>query len=357
MLKKILIKIILVTLIIYFPSQSWSLPLTSKQNRKIYLNTAENKLAFWDKLFLKKSKKEKGPLPKLKSDEEEVLVPKKVLVPKEVPVPKHEEKNEGLPIPLDEKEEEYVVGGNDVLKIVVYDEPELSKEKVRLSVDGYFNFGLIGRVRVLGLSASEIEEKLEILLKDGYILNPQVSILVEEYGSRKVFVLGAVNIPGSYELRGTTTLLEMISKAGGVKEGDKAGKKILILRKSKRGGKTITIDRKKLMDEGDLSLNVAVKNNDTIYIPAADFVFVFGEVKNPGSYELSDKNKTALSAITIAGGFTKIAAPKKTKIVRLVGGKETTIFVNIYDITKRGDKSKDIVLISEDIIIVPESLF
>lgn len=264
-----------------------------------------------------------------------------------------------FPVQSDSLEEDYLVGGNDVLKIVVYDEPELSKEKVIVSLDGYLNFGLIGKIKIIGLATSQIEEKIERFLKDGYILKPQVSVLVVEYGSRKVFVLGAVNKPGSYVLRGKTTLLEMISRAGGVldQKGKQAGKKILILRKTKKGAHTISIDRKKLMDGGDLSLNVVVQNNDTIYIPAADFIYVFGEVKNPGSYQLSNENKTILSAITIAGGFTKIASPKKTRIVRFAGGNEKTIYVNMHDITKRGDKSKNIELKSQDIIIVPESLF
>lgn len=252
-------------------------------------------------------------------------------------------------------EEEYVVGGNDILKILVYEEPELSNDKIRVSLKGFINMALIGQVKVKGLTTSEIEKKIENLLRDGYLLNPQVSVLVEEYRSRKVFVLGAVDKPSSYELRGKTTLLEMISKAGGIL--DKAGENILILRKKKRGKQNIVINRKRLMEKGDLSLNIVLQNNDAIYVPAGNFVYVFGEVKDPGSYKLNEESKTLLSAITMAGGFTEYAAPRKTKIVRVENGKEKTIFVNVDDITKRGNKSKDIELKSEDMIIVPESLF
>ncbi len=254
------------------------------------------------------------------------------------------------------EEDDYQIGGKDVLEVIVYDEPDLSKEAIRVSLDGYVNFPLIGKVNVKGLTSSQIEEKLQNLLADGYILSPQVSVLVMEYGSRKVFVLGAAKNTGSYELRGKTTLLEMISKAGGV--GKKAGDHFLVLRETERGPESIPINRKKLIDEGDLSLNVILKNNDTVYIPIADAIYVLGEVKRPGTYELSGNNRTVLSAITHASGFTKIAAPEKTKIIRVNNkGVQETIIVDLEDVMKRGQKSKDIKLKPEDVIIVPQGIF
>ncbi len=254
-----------------------------------------------------------------------------------------------------ESEDDYQISGKDVLEIIVYDEPDLSKEAIRVSLDGYINSPLIGKVNVNGLSSSQIEDKLQNLLADGYILSPQVSVLVMEYGSRKVFVLGAAKNTGSYELKGKTTLLEMISKAGGVDEN--AGDHFLILREVASGPETIVVDSKQLIDDGDLSLNVTLKNNDTVYIPPADAIYVLGEVKSPGTYELTSKNRTVLSAITHASGFTKIAAPEKTKIIRLNNGVQETIIVNLEDVIKRGQKSKDIELKSEDVIIVPQGIF
>ncbi len=256
---------------------------------------------------------------------------------------------------LAESEEDYYVGGKDVLEIIVYEEPDLSKDAIRVSLDGYINFPLIGKVNVNGLTSSQIEEKLQNLLADGYIINPQVSVLVMEYGSRKVFVLGAAKSTGSYELRGKTTLLEMISKAGGADKN--AGDNFLILRETPKGPETIIISRKELIDKGNLSLNITLLNNDTVYIPIADAIYVLGEVKSPGTYELTGNNRTVLSAITHASGFTKIAAPEKTKIVRLDNGVQETIIVNLEDVIKRGQKSKDIELKPEDVIIVPQGIF
>lgn len=87
-------------------------------------------------------------------------------------------------------------------------------------------------------------------------------------------------------------------------------------------------------------------------------VFVMGAVKNPAAYTLSkEKPTTVLEAISRAGGFTEEAAPNKTKIIRMNDGKGETIRIKITDITKKGDKSKDIPLKPDDIVFVPESMF
>ena len=251
--------------------------------------------------------------------------------------------------------EDYTVGGGDVLKIVVYDEPDLSINQIRVSIDGYINFPLLGKVNVSGLTTSELEAKLEAELKDGYILYPQISVLVIDYASRKVFILGAVNHPGSYQLKGQTTLVEMISKAGGIGSG--AGENFIILRMVEGKPQSIAVNRKKLIDEGDLSLNILVKDHDVIYVPNAKVFYLYGEVRKPGPYQLGEHNRTILSAITQAGGFTKIGSPKRTRIVRVVNGEVETLYVNVDDIIKKGDKEKDIELMPGDVIIIPEVLF
>ena len=255
--------------------------------------------------------------------------------------------------PGDEKD--YVLGGGDVLRIYAYDEPDLSTPEIRISFDGYLNFPLLGKVKTTGLTTSELESELERLLQDGYILHPQISVIVIEYASRKVFILGAINKPGSYELKSQATLLEMISRAGGV--ASHAGDKLIILRAVSGESESIAVSRKQLIDNGDLSLNLYLNNNDTIYVPGADLIYIFGEVARPGPYQLAKRNRTILSAITVAGGFTKLGSPKKTRIIRVLDGKVETIHINVDDIVKKGDKEKDVELMPEDVIIVPETLF
>lgn len=87
-------------------------------------------------------------------------------------------------------------------------------------------------------------------------------------------------------------------------------------------------------------------------------VSVMGEVKNPGKYEMpGEKDLSLMQAIAMAGDFTKHADITKTKVMRIENGEKKSIFINIKDITEKGEKDKDIVLNTEDIVFVPESFF
>lgn len=264
-----------------------------------------------------------------------------------------------LPTPLNAKEmsEDYRIGAEDVIQIAVYGQADLSIT-VKVSPDGFIPFPLLGRIKAEGFTGRELEEEVEKRLLLDYLNNPQVSILIKEYRSRKVYVLGGVSNPGIYELTKAITLLEALSRAGGL--SNNAARHAVISR-SKKGNKNSTIeeplkvDLKRLLDEGDTSLNVNIHDGDVIQIPSANSYFVFGEVKSPGLYSI-DKDLTILQAIIRAGGFTKIAAPSRTKVIRGKNGTEETIEVDISDIIK-GDKEKDIYIKADDIVVIPESFF
>ncbi|MCI5147170.1 MAG: periplasmic polysaccharide biosynthesis/export protein, partial [Candidatus Electrothrix sp. AR3] len=98
----------------------------------------------------------------------------------------------------------YKIGAGDVLSITVYDHDEL-KTRARVEENGNIEFPLIGTVLVGGLKAATAAKKTEELLADGYIVNPQVQIYIEEFKSKKVVILGQVNTPGLIELRGPTS--------------------------------------------------------------------------------------------------------------------------------------------------------
>lgn len=245
--------------------------------------------------------------------------------------------------------QEYVVGEGDLLKITVYDHPDLTIE-TRVSGEGKITFPLIGEFIVSGLTATEIEKRAAQLLEDGYIIKAHVAVFIMEYKSKKVTVLGEFTKPGLVELRGNSTLLEVISNAGGITPN--AGDMLYIQRKIVKGSInnkediTVTVDLKKLLEEGDVTSNVAVLDGDSIYIPRAAFVYVNGEVKNPGAYKIT-KGLSVLKAITIAGGFTQKAWQGRTKIIRKIDkGGEITLNANMNDM-----------VMPDDIIMVPETIF
>ncbi|MDP2106376.1 MAG: SLBB domain-containing protein [Desulfobulbaceae bacterium] len=239
---------------------------------------------------------------------------------------------------------DFMVGTNDVLKISVYDHPDM-ETKVRVNGEGVIQMPLLGQVQIGGLTISEIANKLTSLLADGYIVNPQVNVFVEEYGSKKGVILGMVKNPGAYDLSGPTTLLELISKAGGLTEI--AGNSAIIKRDSVAGdAKNITVDLKALMEGDEQYQKLFIENKDTIYISKAGMCYVTGEVVKPDAYKV-ESNATVLQAITLASGFTGKAAKDKVQIVRIVNG-EKTVMKNV-DLNTLVQK--------DDVVIVPESFF
>lgn len=237
---------------------------------------------------------------------------------------------------------EYKAGVGDVLRITIYDNQDLDTV-ARVSGDGQITMSLIGRVKVEGLTVNQISDKIQKKLAEGYLVNPQVSVFVEEYKSKKASILGMVRNPGLYELSGPTTLLELISKAGGLME--EAGSKVSI-QKGGVQGKVTVIDLEALLEKGDLDQNIQVNDKDSIFIARAGLCFVTGQVNQPDSYTV-DNDSTVLKMITKAGGFTDIAAKGGVKLVRMVNGEK--------QVTER--VSLDTKVRADDIIIVPESFF
>ncbi len=111
--------------------------------------------------------------------------------------------------------EDTTIGGGDVFGVRVYGEEDLSSD-YRVSQDGTIDFPLIGRLHVAGLEPTQVADALQDRLREGRILAaPQVSIVVREYNSKRVSVLGAVRTPGSFPMRSGLRVVEAISLAGG----------------------------------------------------------------------------------------------------------------------------------------------
>ena len=240
---------------------------------------------------------------------------------------------------------EYTVGDGDVLDINVYENQDLSTT-VRVSADNTIRVPLIGEVNVENLTVSQVSAKIEKLLADGYLVNPQVDVFIKEYRSKKAIILGQIKTPGLYELRGKTTLLEFISTAGGLTPD--AGSTATIKRKIAETNEAdkIVIDLDLLVKKGDTSLNLPIRDGDSVYISKADIYYVSGEVNKPGSYKI-EADLTIIKGITTAGGFSKIAAKNKVRVIRIVAGQKQ-VLENV---------KMDMPVFPDDVIIVPESFF
>jgi polysaccharide export outer membrane protein len=251
---------------------------------------------------------------------------------------------------------DYRIGRQDLLEISVFDVEELS-QTVRVTDDGSITMPLLGRLDVRGLTKTELERMIAGLLEERYVRDPQVTVFVKEYESKKIAVSGSVKKPGSYEMLGRKTLLEMLSMAGGLDR--EMGKEIIIFRREGEGTRRIAVELERLVYEADPSLNLVVEAGDIIYVPAVEKVriFVTGAVRNPDLYEVPrDEPVTVLKAITLAGGTTDRAALKKVQVIRTdSNGDRITLVVNLKKI-KRG-KAEDPILHKDDVVLVPESFF
>lgn len=241
--------------------------------------------------------------------------------------------------------QDYMVGEGDVLTITVYDHPDLTTT-TRVGGEGTIFFPLIGNMKVSGLTISRISVEISKLLADGYIINPQVTVFIQEFRSRKATIMGQVNKPGLYELHGFTTFLELLSKAGGLTND--AGDRAIIKRNSKSSGKSenIVIDLQSLIKLGNTSLDIPITDGDGIYISKAGVFYITGEVKKPAAYKY-EEDTTVIKALTMAGGLTAKASDGRIKIIRTIDDKETVL-----------EKVKmDEPVLPDDIIVVPESFF
>ena len=265
------------------------------------------------------------------------------------------------------------IGAGDLLHIEVFDVAELTRE-VRVSETGEISYPLIpGRIPAAGHTPFQLEANLEqLLLENGLVSHPQVSVFVKEQNSQPVSVVGAVGHPMVYQIFRPTTLLELLAAAGGIT--DAAGSVVIITRPAHGGAEktstageandfpaesqTITIHLQDLIESGNSSFNVLVYSGDVVSVPQAGIVYVAGAgVAQPGGYVLQSRGEqiTVLKAVALAHGLTGFAKANDAVIFRTnpATGKRDQIPVRIKEIEK--NKTEDIAMKSNDILYIPDS--
>ncbi|MDZ4164822.1 MAG: SLBB domain-containing protein [Smithellaceae bacterium] len=258
--------------------------------------------------------------------------------------------------------QEYEVGEGDLLRITVYDNPDLTTE-VRISGEGKIIIPLVGEVSVKALTATGIGKKLAALFAEGYIKNPQVSVFIREYKSKKVTALGEFTKPGLIELRGNSTLMEVVSNAGGITPN--AGETLFVQRSavtgdpSRKSDITISVDLSKLLEKGDMASNIPVLDGDSIFVPRASTATALGEFTRPGLIQLRS-NATLIEVISNAGGITPNAG--ETLFIQRSAVKgdprrhsDITLSVDLTKLLEKGDMASNISVLDGDSIYVPRA--
>lgn len=248
------------------------------------------------------------------------------------------------------------LGPGDVLRVNVYDNPDLSQE-VTIAADGAFSYPLIGRVQAAGLSVPQLESLFAKRFAEGYLKSPQVGVTVTQHKSQQVYVMGAVSKPGPYPLQHQTTLLEALSAAGGATP--EAGFEVILTHAADKqalpsgtskvsaaanGQPGMRVSLEQLM-AGGVPQRITLQDGDVVYVPVAAFVYLTGEIQRPGRYRL-EKDATIQKVVTVAGGFTKFAATKSITVQRMVDGKRVDF-----------QAGPDDLLQAEDVVVVRPSLF
>lgn len=251
------------------------------------------------------------------------------------------------------------IGPNDLINISVYGAPEFSRT-VRVGADGLVRLPMLKRqIRADGLLPAQLETSLgEALRAEELIVEPVVTVSIAEYHSRPVSVAGAVRNPVTFQAVGPVTLLDALTRAGGLRSD--AGPEILLSRAQHgEDGKTATLVQripvKGLIDAADPELNLTLAGGEEIRVPEVGKIFVVGSVKKPGAYPVQDADETSvLQMLALAEGLAPYAS-KHAYIYRREpsSGSKREIAIELKKIMAR--KSPDVSLEASDILYIPDN--
>lgn len=246
----------------------------------------------------------------------------------------------------------YILGPGDTLELAVTNLEEMNGT-YKIDALGMLELPYVKSIKASGLSVDRLKETLVTFLSKDYLNNPQIALRLVEFRSRPITVIGAVNRPGPIQNRLEMDLLQVIAQAGG--RTANASDDVVIIRKSTEGQySSISINLKELLEGGKSHLNIPIFAGDTVNLQEKQpvIIYVSGEVGRPGELVFDENQRvTLLRAITKAGGFTEYARQTKVRIRREEQGSFKEIPCDVKAI-RRG-KAEDIVLQSNDIIIVP----
>jgi len=231
--------------------------------------------------------------------------------------------------------DDYRLGGGDTVTISVYEQPDLSTVTRISQDDGTITYPLLGEVTIVGLTAEEAGQKIAKLLKSGGFLKfPEVNLTVNEYVSQKIPIMGQVNKPGEYAIKGQSRILDLIAQAGGVKTD--AADVIVVVKNQEGKSVRHQIDLLAFYD-GDMSQNIEVAEGDLILVPKMDTFYIHGEVNRPGSYRL-DREMTVMQALSLAGGISTRGSLRRIKVTRrTANGNTEKIDMELTDQLKPND--------------------
>jgi len=250
------------------------------------------------------------------------------------------------------------IGPDDLVGITVYDSPELTRA-VRVDSEGDIRLPMVQRhIKAAGLYPADLEKTITtVLIAENVLVDPVVTVEVVEYRSRPITISGAVKNPMTFQATGTVTLLDAISRAGGI--ADNAGPEVLVSHppSSMNEGSIALTDRislRSLLSVEDPASNLKLEGGENIRIPEAGRIFVAGNVKKSGMFTITDGSESSvIKAVALSEGLDTYSG-RIGYIYRVDGsGRRIEIPVELKRIMAR--KSPDVPLYANDMLYVPSS--
>ena len=224
---------------------------------------------------------------------------------------------------------------HDKLTIAVFNAPPFSGT-FRVGADGAIQYPELGALKVAGLTPLEVSAEITKRLAESYIRTPQVTVEVESSVSKKVTISGEVRAPNVYPFGGDLKLLDAVTLAQSVT--DKAADEVLVYRGDRAAGDPLRVNLREMLDGKSMANNIDLHDGDVVVVPAAEPVYVKGEVNAPGA--IYPKGGTTIEqSLVLAGGIKATGSYKKIKLQRSENGKLLDVKFKNYktEIVKPGD--------------------
>lgn len=237
-----------------------------------------------------------------------------------------------------------ILGPGDTVNIVVLGRSELSATG-SIGNDGTVTAALIGPVLVAGLSPGEAGEKIAGLYRQQqYLVNPQVTVTVNDYQSQQLTVLGEVRNPGRFPVRTRLSVLDALALSGGI--NDLGASQAYVLRPEDGVVTRYQVDLDALLQAGAGQQYFELLPGDSLLVPRAQLFYIYGEVKSPNAYKLKP-GMTVIQALSLAGGLTDKGSDRRIDIRRSdAEGRLTTVGAALSDRLQ-----------ADDVVYVRERLF
>jgi polysaccharide export outer membrane protein len=250
------------------------------------------------------------------------------------------------------------IGPRDLIMVQVYGSPELSRS-VRVGADGMLRLPMLKqRIKGEGMMPNDLEVMVaQALEEEGLIVDPMVTITVAEYSSRPISVAGAVKEPLTFQASAPVTLLEAITRAGGLTPV--AGSEILVSKtQTGPGGQPTSLMQrvsvKALIEGTDPEANLRLSGGEEVRVPEAGKVFVVGNVKRPGAFPVEDGAETSvLRMLARAEGLAPFAGKLAYIYRREASGSKNEIPIELNKIMLR--KAPDAPLLANDVLYIPDN--